>query len=97
MSKLILISLSAFFLLQGCSTVYDIQNFHPKSKFYQELNNSGKDKDVKILTKGDSTIHAKNEIKINNDSLILLDEKIMEDKVISLKEIKNIDYNNFQI
>jgi len=84
------------FSFLGCSSIYNIKNFPSKEKFYQNLNNFVKDKNVKICTGGDSVIHLNEGVEINDDTLIILNKKIKEEKFISLNEIKNIDYNNYQ-
>ena len=80
----------------GCSSVYHIQNFPSKEKFYQSLNNSVNDKDVEVYIKRDSVIYLNNDIEINNDTLIILNKKTKVEKFILLNAIKKIDYDYFQ-
>jgi hypothetical protein len=80
----------------GCSSINTIKNFHSESEFYNDLNRSVSDQEVKVKTKKDSTIYLNGGFQINNDTLILTNEKIKEAKLISLRELREIDYTNFQ-
>ena len=42
-------------LLMGCSFTYTIKNFHSKEKFYEDFNNSAKNKDLNITLINDSS------------------------------------------
>jgi len=53
----------------GCSSTYKVKNFSTKEKFYEEFNNSFKNREAKVVLTNDSTFIALNGVDIKNDTL----------------------------
>jgi len=72
----------AFFvvLFPGCSSTYTVTDFGTKEKFYEEFNNSFKEREVKVTLVNDSSFIVQNGIEINHDTLL---------SFVNLEEKKN--------
>lgn len=79
-------------LLIGCSSTYTIKDFSSKEKFYEDFNNSAKDKTVKVTLTNDSSFTTLNGASISNDSLIFISQIKKEKIIIEPGEITNIKY-----
>ena len=78
-----------FLLFIGCSTIYRVADYPSKEEYYEDINNSIKNRDVNVVTIDSSFVSlAGSEIK--GDSLRIF-VKIPEEK-ISLKDVKEIKY-----
>ena len=85
----------AFILIffTGCSSTYKVTDFPAKEKFYEELNNSFKDKEAKITMINDSVLITHAGVEIENDtlySIVHLEEK--QNSRLALTDIENINY-----
>ncbi|MCL5030321.1 MAG: hypothetical protein M1480_15025 [Bacteroidetes bacterium] len=90
--KIIYLALSAItILLVGCSSTYTIKNFSSKEKFYENFNNSAKNKTVKVTLSNDSSFTALEGTNITNDSLFFTTQILKEEKIES-NAIRNIKY-----
>jgi hypothetical protein len=82
-------------LLIGCSSTHTIKDFPSKEKFYQDFNNSAKNKDVKIILINDSSFAINDGIALENDTLfsyVILEGK--DSRSFALSEIIEIKYTN---
>jgi hypothetical protein len=82
-------------LLMGCSSTHTIKDFPSKEKFYQDFNNSAKNKDVKIILVKDSSFAINDGIALENDTLfsyVILEGK--DSRSFALSEITEIKYTN---
>src|ERR1035437_9263046 len=88
--------LSALFFM-GCST-YTIKDFPSKEKFYEDFNNSAKNKDVNITLINDSSFTIHDGVVLENDTLFSfakLEERYVRTYPLSL--ITEIRYLNNDI
>lgn len=79
-------------LLIGCSSTYTVQNFHSKEKFYEDFNNSAKNKDVNVTLINDSSFAINDGIILENDTLFSLEGK--DNRSFALSDITEIRYKN---
>jgi len=80
-------------LLFGCSSTYTIKDFSSKQKFYDDFNNSVKDRSVEITFTNDSSFSLNNRVDVEGDSLYSLNPYIMKTNAkIALSQIKEIIY-----
>jgi len=79
-------------LLTGCST-YTINKYQSKEKFYQDFNNSVKNRDVNITSVKDSSFEINDGIVLENDSLISYDKSERKEKIsFAVSGLKDIIY-----
>jgi|ERR1035438_4002930 hypothetical protein len=88
---------SALFLLalilMGCSSTYTIKNFSSKEKFYQDFNNSVKERDIKVVLSNDSSFTLMHGAVLENDTLFAFgqynEKKYMS---LALSDLEKINY-----
>lgn len=84
-------------ILTGCSSTYTLKDFSSKEKFYENFNKYMSNKPVKVTFVNDSSFVISKNVKISNDSILLLSSgqnafnNFPLDKV---KEIRNIHIHN---
>jgi hypothetical protein len=79
----------------GCSSTYTIKDFSTKDKYYEDFNNSIKNKDVNITLINDSSFTLNGGAILENDTLFSfakLEEKNM--RIFALSDITEIRYTN---
>jgi uncharacterized protein YcfL len=79
-------------LLIGCSSTYTIKDFPSKERFYEDFNNSVKNKDVSITLMGDSSFSINDGIILEDDTLFSLEGK--DKRSFPLSDITEIKYAN---
>lgn len=77
--------------LISCTSTYRISDFSSKQKFYEDFNESVKDKSLKIILTNDNIINSSHRAVIGNDSLILNNQNL---ESIPLNKIREISYSN---
>ncbi len=84
------------FLFTGCSSTYTIKDFSSKEKFYNDFNNSVKNKSVEITFINDSSFTLNSRVAVEGDSLYSLNPFVSRTGArISLSELKEIKYTGF--
>src|ERR1035437_4416946 len=79
-------------LFIGCST-YTIKNYQSKEKFYQDFNNSVKNRDVNITSVSKGSFNINDGIVLENDSLISYRKSERKEKIsIGVSDLKDIIY-----
>ena len=82
-------------VILGCSSTYTIKDFSSKEKFYDDFNNSVKDRNVEITFTNDSSFASNNRVAVEGDSLYLLSQYVVKTNAkISLTQLKEINYTN---
>src|ERR1039457_5796741 len=80
-------------ILMGCSSTYTIQNFSSKEKFYQDFNNSVKERDIKVVLSNDSSFTLMHGAVLENDTLFAFgqynEKKYMS---LALSDLEKINY-----
>lgn len=79
-------------LLMGCSSTYTIKDFPSKERFYEDFNNSAKNKDVNVNLINDSSFAINDGIILENDTLFSLEGK--DNRSFALSDITEIRYKN---
>ena len=79
-------------LLIGCSSTYTIKDFPSKERFYEDFNNSAKNKDVSITLMSDSSFFINDGIILEDDTLFSLEGK--DNRSFALSDITEIRYTN---
>ena len=80
-------------VILGCSSTYTIKDFSSKEKFYDDFNNSVKDRDVEITFTNDSSFASNNGVAVEGDSLYSLNLYVVKANAkISLSQLKEINY-----
>lgn len=95
----LIISLIIFFLT-GCSSTYTLKDFSSKEKFYNDFNKYMSNKPVKVTFVDDSSFVFSENVKISNDSILLLStglNVINNFPLEKVKEIRNIHIHNNQL
>ncbi len=79
----------------GCSSTYTIKDFSSKEKFYNDFNNSVKDRNVEITFTNDSSFASNNRVAVIGDSLYSLIQYVVKANAkISLSQLKEINYTD---
>jgi hypothetical protein len=86
------IVITLLIFLAGCSSTYRISDFPSEEKFYENINNSIKNKNVKITLVSDSTFFSNNIIRISNDTLILIEQVKVQNKFIEKNDTRKIKF-----
>jgi hypothetical protein len=81
-------------LFAGCSTIYTIKDFPSKEKFYEDFNNSAKDKKIKVILLNDSSFTVAQGGVLENDTLFVFGE-LNETEHLSL-ELSDLKKENFR-
>jgi hypothetical protein len=89
-----LISLIFLAFLIGCSSTYSVSDFSSKEKFYDDLNKSMHDKSIKVILINDSSYVINNNVRISNDSLVLLNPEESVGNNLALEKVKKISSIN---
>jgi hypothetical protein len=84
----------AFFLM-GCSSTFNINMYSSKEGFYEVVNKSITDNEIKVVLMNDSTISLGNGAFVDNDTLFI-EKDVFEiiHKNCLLAELKKIDYKD---
>ena len=90
MKLIILFIVSLIFT--GCSSTYRVSNFSSKEKFYEDFNNSVKNKELEITLINDSSFSVLEGSKIADDSLDLILSFQNKEHTLASNEIENIKY-----
>jgi hypothetical protein len=82
-------------LFIGCFSTYTIKNFSSKDKFYQDFNNSVKERDIKVVLSNDSSFTLMHGAVLENDTLFAFEE-YNEKKYMSLalSDLEKINYTS---
>ena len=88
----LLFAISATLLLAGCSSTYRVSDFSSREKFYEDFNNSVKNKELKITLVNDSSFSVLEGSKITDDSLDLILNFQNKEHTLAADEIENIKY-----
>lgn len=84
---LIFAGISLFII--GCSSTYSVGDFPSKEKFYENFNKS-----IKVILVNDSSYIIDKNVKISNDSLVLLNPDQSVENNIALGKVKKISSIN---
>ncbi|MFA6980186.1 MAG: hypothetical protein WC209_12780 [Ignavibacteriaceae bacterium] len=83
-----------FILFAGCSTTYKVTNFSTKEKFYEEFNNSFKERETKVTLVNDSSFFVRSGVEINHDTLLSFEK--LEEKIhrrFALSDVADIGFS----
>ena len=89
--KLILLFIMPLIFI-GCSSIYTVKDFSSKEKFYEDFNNSVKNKELEITLVNDSSFSVLEGSKIADDSLDLILNFQNKEHTLVADEIENIKY-----
>jgi uncharacterized protein YcfL len=84
-----------FLLLMGCSSTSNINMYTSKEEFYNVVNKSITDKDIKVVLINDSTISLGNGAVVDNDTLSVVKEiSVIKHMKYVLADLKKLDYKD---
>ena len=95
-----LLTILLFLFLVGCSSTYTLKDFSSKEKFYEDFNKYMSNRLVKVTFVNDSSFIISENVKISNDSVLLLStgQNIISNFPLEkVKEIRNIHIHNNQL
>ncbi|MGA7719566.1 MAG: hypothetical protein WCA84_00185 [Ignavibacteriaceae bacterium] len=90
--KVIIILSFLMLPLLSCSSIYTVNDFSSKEKFYEDVNNAASNRVVRITLINDSSYISESGANISNDSLRFSYKTANERIKLSFSEIKNIKY-----
>jgi len=93
MKNTYLVAALLLILLSGCSSTYKVTDFPTKEKFYEEFNDTFKDREAKVTLVNDSSFIAQYGVVIKNDmllSFVNMEEKI--NRQFALSEVVDINF-----
>lgn len=93
MKKIYFVGAFIFILFTGCSSTYTVTDFGTKEKFYEEFNETFKEREAKVTLVNDSSFIALNGVEINHDTLVSfvnLEEK--KNRRFALSEVVDIEF-----
>ena len=88
-----LIAIISALMLTGCSSIYTVNDFSSKDKFYENFNNSVENKTINITLLNDSSVSINTGVVLVNDTLFsILNSEEEKNTGIAISEIEKIDY-----
>jgi len=92
MKKIYLVGAFILIFFTGCSSTYNVTDFPTKEKFYEEFNDTFKEREAKVTLVNDSSFIAQNGVEINHDTLFSFEK--LEEKIhrrFALSDVADID------
>jgi hypothetical protein len=82
-------------LFIGCSTTFQTTNFKSKKEFNAYINHSVRNKKFNITFVNDSTIECEKGVQVQNDKIVVQQNKTVIDTTFPLNKIENINYGTY--
>jgi len=94
MKNIFIVIALLFIFLTGCSSTYKVTDFPSKEKFYEEFNNSFKEREAKVTLVNDSSFFVRSGVEINHDTLLSFEK--LEEKIhrrFALSDVADIGFS----